>query len=419
MYVWVLSLWFISLLMACWSFSLLVRWVSDWNARRRRRLTPMYSKKAFRLAPVLMAVCAGIAIAAGYWAEHLASIYGDSLGFFRTSLGIGSLTLIGGGLMWIILSTVGDRARGRVRCPKCWYDMSDVPGLLCPECGRESKSRSQHTRTRRPRWAFMIAGLSIGLGVYGASVNQRVNLIGPLAAVPTWALMAGWEFLPEDWITKDSLISGSSLFDRLGNGSDQNPWIADRRVRAFGIKLSNGMLTDTSKRWNPRRLILIEQMEYLLTHRRVDGGENQWIGPPIDANELLRLSTQDVIAAYQAEYPSQEQLRIRSIEISSGRFRFDFDSPYGIAKNWIMDSLEDATPYAPDEAFAESDYYHRYDEYWDIILGQLNESTENTLTEFRKELLSPAIQNLLNAGSPTDSKNATSLMVDSGLSARQ
>lgn len=166
--------------MACWSFSLMVRWASDWNARRRKRLTPMYSKKAFRLAPLLALVCISVAIIAGITANQLASINGDSIGVFRSPVGFVGFLLSASGTLWIIRILIGDRARGRVRCPKCWYDMSDVPGMMCPECGRESESRSQHTKTKRPRWAFVLAGISIGLGVYGLSVNRRVNRYGPL-----------------------------------------------------------------------------------------------------------------------------------------------------------------------------------------------------------------------------------------------
>lgn len=45
----------------------------------------------------------------------------------------GGVVLLGRALLW-------DRARGRRRCPKCWYDMSGVDSLRCPECGREAMS---------------------------------------------------------------------------------------------------------------------------------------------------------------------------------------------------------------------------------------------------------------------------------------
>ena len=47
----------------------------------------------------------------------------------------------------------GDRSKGRLRCPKCWYDMSgsfEAGKLECPECGKdagvEKRLRKNHCR---------------------------------------------------------------------------------------------------------------------------------------------------------------------------------------------------------------------------------------------------------------------------------
>ena len=42
-----------------------------------------------------------------------------------------------GGAPLLVWAMFGDRARGRRRCPRCWYDMSGATLLKCPECGRE------------------------------------------------------------------------------------------------------------------------------------------------------------------------------------------------------------------------------------------------------------------------------------------
>ena len=37
----------------------------------------------------------------------------------------------------------GDRAKGKLLCPKCWYDMSgsfEAGKLVCPECGVTQKT---------------------------------------------------------------------------------------------------------------------------------------------------------------------------------------------------------------------------------------------------------------------------------------
>jgi hypothetical protein len=49
-------------------------------------------------------------------------------------------------LLWALFWDCG---RGRRRCPKCWYDMGGVPGLKCPECGREARGESRLHKTRR------------------------------------------------------------------------------------------------------------------------------------------------------------------------------------------------------------------------------------------------------------------------------
>ena len=83
------------------------------------------------------------------------------------ALGIAGLALLLWALFW-------DRAKGRKRCPKCWYDMqgaeADTDGAYhCPECGRiirhERKLRTTHRRKVHAVFAFLLflAGLAIGL----------------------------------------------------------------------------------------------------------------------------------------------------------------------------------------------------------------------------------------------------------------
>jgi len=50
---------------------------------------------------------------------------------------------------------IGDRPRGRRRCPKCWYDMSATTSLTCSECGRTAKHERRMFRARRRRWQLL------------------------------------------------------------------------------------------------------------------------------------------------------------------------------------------------------------------------------------------------------------------------
>lgn len=70
-------------------------------------------------------------------------------------------------LAWALLF---DRARGRVRCPKCWYAADGLaPGSPCPECGKTPKSPRALRRTRRKwRCAFVSLFLFVVSGVLAA-----------------------------------------------------------------------------------------------------------------------------------------------------------------------------------------------------------------------------------------------------------
>jgi hypothetical protein len=77
-----------------------------------------------------------------------------------------------------------DRARGRRRCPRCWYDLSGTAALQCPECGRTARSeRKLRKRRRRPRLALL--SLVFLLLAYASSrVPPAIATGKPLAMLP-------------------------------------------------------------------------------------------------------------------------------------------------------------------------------------------------------------------------------------------
>jgi hypothetical protein len=99
---------------------------------------------------------------------------------------------------------VGDRSRGRRRCPKCWYDLAGIPigraeaenGEIstrsalprCPECGREVRREGDMFRTRR-RWRWAIASLPLFTLAYAAFVGPHVLERGARGAIPGAALV--------------------------------------------------------------------------------------------------------------------------------------------------------------------------------------------------------------------------------------
>lgn len=252
--------------MACWGFSLFVRLVSEGVARKRKRLATRYSKRATWIAVVLMVLCAAVSVLCGYVAIEL---YDD---FNRgTNPWVNGATVIGWvitafGAFLLIWWMIGDRARGRLRCPKCWYDMSAAvdgeAGLQCPECGKTAKDEAKFGKARRPRWMVVMAVVLMGSGWYGVTVGPRVAETEEwLAAVPTWVLMMGWEVLPEEWIYWDSGSIGSEYESRLQRrvrGNFDVQWTYPFQVDMFRKHVLYDFGNTIDSRWSPRRRAILE-----------------------------------------------------------------------------------------------------------------------------------------------------------------
>jgi hypothetical protein len=119
-------------------------------------------------------------------------------------LAAGGLLLAGWALFW-------DRARGRRRCPKCWYDMAGTSGLQCPECGRSARQEKSLSKTRR-RPAGILVGTILMVGSYPIAHIPRMQAHGPIGAVPTTGLIC-WVSryeLPEKYNAATSTMSAPS-----------------------------------------------------------------------------------------------------------------------------------------------------------------------------------------------------------------
>lgn len=102
-------------------------------------------------------------------------------------------SLVGCGLFtaaawWALFS---DRARGRRRCPRCWFDMSHTAGLRCTECGRLAGEEAalHHTR-RRPVIGFMAVFACAVAGSHGIE-SVRATGVGPFLPTPVLIRMLG------------------------------------------------------------------------------------------------------------------------------------------------------------------------------------------------------------------------------------
>ena len=85
--------------------------------------------------------------------------------FLETGLYLLGVALVPAvGLLLVCWGLWGDRSKGRVRCPKCWYDMrGTLPRLVCPECGHDAGQEAQLYLDRWRPWLIAL-GLLIVLG---------------------------------------------------------------------------------------------------------------------------------------------------------------------------------------------------------------------------------------------------------------
>lgn len=102
-----------------------------------------------------------------------------------------ALCTLAAGAALIAWGLLGDRSRGRRRCPRCWYDLDAVPGATCPECGRAARNEREFHRTRR-RWKLAILGLAVMAAGLAIAAVPAIRAGTWVRSVPTTALV--WFF---------------------------------------------------------------------------------------------------------------------------------------------------------------------------------------------------------------------------------
>jgi len=96
-------------------------------------------------------------------------------------------TLAVAAAIMIAWSFFADRARGRVRCRKCWYDLAGLETLpaTCPECGKAHTKPRHLRKTRRHKRLVLLCMLVMLVGGYGLWVVPRVQDEGWYGVVPS------------------------------------------------------------------------------------------------------------------------------------------------------------------------------------------------------------------------------------------
>lgn len=119
---------------------------------------------------------------------------------------VGGWTLAGVGGVLLLWALFWDCSRGRRRCPKCWYDMAGLPGLTCPECGRDARREKRLLKTRR-RWQWIPAAFTLAASGYIASLTPTIRDHGWRRAIPSGILVwiapmgdGAWKWTPCDFM---------------------------------------------------------------------------------------------------------------------------------------------------------------------------------------------------------------------------
>lgn len=132
-----------------------------------------------------------------------------------------AMALLGLGIACVIVGARWDRAKGRRRCPKCWYSYEGLTAdAKCPECGRIAKTERRLLRTRRK--PLLYAALPL---MFAAA---WVSYIAPVAVtwrsyIPTTVMIAGYEWMPETVIVSRGGKDVDALDYRLYD-MDQSKW---------------------------------------------------------------------------------------------------------------------------------------------------------------------------------------------------
>jgi hypothetical protein len=161
--------------------------------------------------------------------------------------------------LWIVVATSGlmggvfvwcglwrDRARGRMRCPRCWYDMSGVINLTCPECGTVHAHTRSLARTRR-HWPAVVLGCALLIGAVAASAAGRIRDGRWVRYLPTEALILLTPDAGHEWTWNP--VTSTRITDPVAaelNARFQTNGFTDRQWR---MVLTRTGIIQTRRRW--------------------------------------------------------------------------------------------------------------------------------------------------------------------------
>ncbi|MFG0246810.1 MAG: hypothetical protein ACF8MF_12255 [Phycisphaerales bacterium JB052] len=193
------------------------------------------------------------------------------------------------GLRALFWDRAGFRGRAKLRCRKCWYDLTGAEGdlregpIVCPECGKKHASRRAMRKTRRgKRWIAL--ALVLWMGAYAIRVTPSVKMRGWVAAVPEPVLVLtipffdgtpGSSFDQTMWGYKPK----QTIWDRLareargGAWNEPRSWVADRLVFLLARLDSPRVITDST---SDRGTLYASRIGLVIERGKAYGFEERW-----------------------------------------------------------------------------------------------------------------------------------------------
>jgi len=324
---WILTLLTVSTVLGCWCFSLVLRLLSEFIARKRHALRSEREPRDIQRALIAIALLiAGSALSAWKAIDVTRSMTDYQLDDAGIVLAIASGLAIFSAML-SVWALIGDRSRGRLRCPKCWYNMEGIDTPQCTECGKAIKSARHLRQARRMKWPFVLSMLCLGTALYGLTCLKRIEQSSFMALVPTRVLMIGWNILPDSWISR---VNGSAypgcLQDRL-----TKDWVSVSVKDQFGRSLIRSMPRNKATRWNEHRALLLATVynnDY--TWLKYDDPQHPKPLGTISYAPILRLLALDVLHAFTTNTPDAIDRQIINDFSDYGTH------PYNLVWTWMV-----------------------------------------------------------------------------------
>lgn len=184
-------------------------------------------------------------------------------------------------MLWALFR---DRARGRLRCPKCWYDLSGASagagGYRCPECGRVTKREKKLKRTHRKWWGVALA-LVLVIGGYGVWTTPRVVARGWVGAVPTTVLIGALPWLDAQPLLEPPSTEGLRtewLFEETTDRCKGSLWIVQDLLLATVIERLRSNKSDDWYTRDRRKATKEYELFNVLLQRYIDGRASRYSG---------------------------------------------------------------------------------------------------------------------------------------------